>query len=417
MMKKNYLLHSVFAGLSMAMTVLMASCGTDGEYDGEVPGYSADTYSSTKNAMIAGGDAGGSGSGHNGNTQAGVVTAGEWCDLDHWPFWSALMTGNVEEYASKSDYWKFYTNNRVAVSVTDAGGRPLAGISVILQRQNSDMPLWQAVTDNHGRANCWAGLFQKEDAKAETLRLVIDGVKQEQAPLLCQWDSVTQSVAENHYVVDKASAAKPNADIAFVVDATGSMTDEIDFLKSDLVDIISKAASVRPELTMRTAALFYRDEGDEYVTRVSDFTTNLQSTAKFVGEQRADGGGDYPEAVHTALEQMLQKLSWAESARTRIAFLILDAPAHYQDNVIYSLQHSVQLCAAMGIRLIPVAASGVDKNTEFMLRFFAVSTGGTYVFLTDDSGVGLSHIQATVGDYKVEQLNDLLIRLIGYYTE
>ena len=114
---------------------------------------------------------------------------------------------------------------------------------------------------------------------------------------------------------------------------------------------------------------------------------------------------------------MLQKLSWSESARTRIAFLILDAPAHHETDIIRSLQKSVQMCAAKGIRLIPVAASGVDKNTEFMLRFFAVTTGGTYVFLTNDSGVGNDHIQATVGDYEVEQLNSLMIRLIQYYTE
>ena len=52
-----------------------------------------------------------------------------------------------------------------------------------------------------------------------------------------------------------------------------------------------------------------------------------------------------------------------------------------------------------------------------MLRFFAITTGGTYVFITDDSGVGNSHIKASVGHYEVEQLNDLIIRLINYYTE
>ena len=43
----------------------------------------------------------------------------------------------------------------------------------------------------------------------------------------------------------------------------------------------------------------------------------------------------------------------------------------------------------MGIKLIPVAASGV----------------------------GGDHIEASVGQYKVEQLNDLLVRLISEYTE
>ena len=44
-----------------------------------------------------------------------------------------------------------------------------------------------------------------------------------------------------------------------------------------------------------------------------------------------------------------------------------------------------------------------------------MATGGTYTFLTDDSGVGGSHLEPTVGEYQVEQLNDLLVRLIEQY--
>ncbi len=136
-----------------------------------------------------------------------------------------------------------------------------------------------------------------------------------------------------------------------------------------------------------------------------------------IKRQSASGGGDYPEAVHTALEASLGKLSWEEDSRTKLAFMLLDAPAHQdQDGVVESLHKSIQAYAQRGIRLIPVASSGVDKNTEFMLRFFAIATGGTYVFLTNDSGVGGDHITATVGEYQVEYLGDLLVRLIGQFT-
>lgn len=360
----------------------------------------------------------GNGVSQNGNTQAGVVTAGEWNDLDHWDFWSKLMTGGA--YADKSNYWECYTNHRVAVQVTDEAGTTLAGIPVKLVRttDGKQTTLWEAVTDCHGRADCWLSIWQKsESADASTLRVDVGGQLMDKLPIVCGWDSLGQ-LTTNKYVCDIASdAIQQQADIAFVVDATGSMMDEIDFLKSDLVDIINKVSALRPDMKIRTSALFYRDEGDDYLTRHSDFTADVNNTADFVNEQQADGGGDYPEAVHTALERTLKDLSWEAASRTRIAFLILDAPAHHETNVIRSLQTSVQECARRGIRLIPVAASGVDKNTEFMLRFFAVATGGTYVFLTNDSGVGLSHIEATVGDYEVEQLNNLIIRLIKYYTE
>ena len=176
-------------------------------------------------------------------------------------------------------------------------------------------------------------------------------------------------------------------------------------------------ASSESNIPLRTAAVFYRDKGDDYLTRHHDFSKNVSVTRDFVAEQDADDGGDYPEAVHSALETALKKLSWDESARARVAFLILDAPAHHEDDVIESLQKSITLFALNGIKLIPVAASGVDKDTEFMLRFFDLATGGTYVFLTDDSGIGESHIKATVGDHKVERLAKLMVKLIKKYVE
>ncbi len=415
-MKKNKFLSALTCIMLLAAGNVVTSCSTEGDgYESFGGAFSGDAY--TMSGEKGGGDSNGGGGDQSGNTQAGVVTAGEWNDLDHWTFWSALMAGT--SFSDKSEYWECYTNHRVAIEVTDNSGNKQAGVPVKLVRSadGKQTTMWEAVTDCHGRADCWLSLWQKsESVDASTLKVDIAGQLMDKQPVVCGWDSLGQ-LTMNKFVYEKDITVKQQADIAFVVDATGSMSDEINFLKSDLLDIIGKVENVRPGMKIRTSALFYRDEGDDYLTRHSDFTDNTKTTANFVNKQNADGGGDYPEAVHTALETMLQKLSWSESARTRIAFLILDAPAHHETDIIRSLQKSVQMCAAKGIRLIPVAASGVDKNTEFMLRFFAVTTGGTYVFLTNDSGVGNDHIQATVGDYEVEQLNSLMIRLIQYYTE
>ena len=97
--------------------------------------------------------------------------------------------------------------------------------------------------------------------------------------------------------------------------------------------------------------------------------------------------------------------------------MLLDAPAHHNTDVINSLHSSIANYAKNGILLIPIAASGADKNTEFMLRFFAISTGGTYVFITDNSGVGGQHTEPSVGKFQVEKLNELIVRLIKFYTE
>ena len=418
MKRKNTLFSVAGAGL-LALVLALASCSKSDEvYDTSKSEVSGDGYgymSLGSSGSEGPGPSGGGGT--SGNTQAGIVTAGEWCDLSNWPFWAKLMLGN--DFSDKSDYWEFFTNNRIAVKVTDEHGNVMAGVNVKLLREGEGKgTVWETVTDNHGLAECWLGLFQKTTAAdVDHLRISLNGEVMEGHPLLCPLDSLLQSVPVNHYVCKTSKTVTQQADIAFIVDATGSMSDEIDFLKQDVVDIIDHVKSVRQGMKMRTSALFYRDEGDEYLTRHDNFTDDVSKTVGFIEQQGANGGGDYPEAVHTALERMLQDLSWDTKARTRLAFLILDAPAHHEEAIIRSLQQSVATCAKLGIKLIPVAASGVDKDTEFMLRFFANATGGTYVFITDDSGVGNSHIAASVGEYEVEQLNRLLVRLIEYYTE
>jgi hypothetical protein len=306
-----------------------------------------------------------------------------------------------------------YTPRRVAVRVADAAGKRLPAIRVALEQDQKTV--WSTLTDNQGEASLWVDPF-RADASAEGLTLLIDGVRQSKAPVVTPYNVQQEEAVVNYYQIDGAKEPQKRADIAFIVDATGSMSDEIDFLKKDLVDILDRVKGGQGNISLRTGTVFYRDEQDDYVTKYSKFTDDYRETVQFISMQRADGGGDLPEAVHTALEAGLQNLDWNTSARARIAFLVLDAPAH-QDHqgVVESLQKSVKQYADLGVKLIPVFCSGPDKNCEFMCRLFAVLTGGTYVFLTDDSGVGEEHLEPSVGDFQVEPLNDLLVRLIAKY--
>ena len=400
MKKISYFILSAFAVAAVSACDAGDGYWYDSEYasrDGYYPSGAADE--------------GGQG---NGNSQAGLITAAEWNDLDNWQFWGDLMNGQV--YDSSFSVWKFYTNNRVAFEVKDSEGKAVSGVNITLQYKDEDV--WSAVTDNLGRADCWVNLFEKDTTAVDPqlLAVKVNGTLQGSHPSLTAF-KCPDGVSMNSIVLDGVSPAADKADIAFFVDATGSMGDEISFLKDDLMDILKQVSEDQSGIEFRTAALFYRDEGDDYVTRHSDFA-DFKTTTTFISEQNAGGGGDYEEAVHTALEIGLQKLSWDSSAKTRIAFMILDAPAHNdRDAVIESLHKSIRTYAAKGIKIIPIAASSIDKRGEFMLRYFAIATEGTYVFITNDSGIGNDHIEASVGQHDVEILNDLIIRLIKKYTD
>jgi len=217
--------------------------------------------------------------------------------------------------------------------------------------------------------------------------------------------------------VNEITDSNERVELSFIVDATGSMSDELEFLKSDLADVIQRVENDNPALKIYTSSVFYRDEGDDYLTRKSEFSDNVNTTVDFIGNQSAGGGGDFPEAVHSAMKVGIEELEWASEAKTRIAFLLLDAPPHHESLVISDLQNSIIAAAQKGIKVIPITASGIDKETEFLMRFFSITTNGTYVFITDHSGIGNDHLEPTVGEYEVEFLNDLMVRLIKEYTE
>lgn len=339
--------------------------------------------------------------------QAGTITAGEWNDLDNWSYWQKTI--EREDFSAMPEYWSFHNNNRIDVSITINGTRPAVDVPVVLKRNGK--AVFKARTDNKGNAVLWAGLEQAVK-NTDFSKFTIDVNKG--GAIISDVKPFSKGVNK---VAIQSSPVHEKIEIAFVVDATGSMGDELEYLKTELLDVIEKVKDKNPDADIATASVFYRDKGDEYLTRVSGFSDDIDDTLDFIKEQSADGGGDFPEAVHTALDKAVGELQWSDKAKTRLLFLLLDAPPHHDQDVITDLQKSVTRAAAKGIKIIPVMASGIDKETEFLMRFMAMTTNGTYVFITDDSGVGNSHLEPTVGEYQVEYLNSLMVRLINKYAE
>jgi len=384
-----------------AALLFVVSCTTEGRFaDGFTYGETAGEYTDIAVSETSGQY------GKDTIAAPGVLTAGEWNDLENWTFWKHLLRSQDSvAYYTFPEYWNYSTKGHFPVKVT-SGGQAVTGATVVLKQD--EQTIWTARTDVFGKAELWAGMTSLQPALDSLNRYVIE-VEGVEYPLTPRRDSLHTIELPGKVDFDD------RLELAFIVDATGSMYDEIDFLKADLQNVISRVAG-QTNSKILVGTVFYRDEDDDYVVRHSDFSSDISRTVKFISEQSAEGGGDYPEAIHTAFESALGDLQWSSRAKTRIAFLVADAPAHYETDIINRLHEQMMRFAAKGIKIIPVASSGVDKNTEFLFRYFAIATNGTYVFLTDHSGVGNSHIEPTVGDYDVEHLDDLLVRLIAKYS-
>jgi hypothetical protein len=199
-------------------------------------------------------------------------------------------------------------------------------------------------------------------------------------------------------------------DIALMLDTTGSMSDELSYLQTELSGISGAVGQRFPDADVRWSLVVYRDMGDEYVTRTFDFTADAETFRGELGAQRAGGGGDEPEAVPAALEQTLRH-SWRGAEVAQMLLWVGDAPHHDVDTGV--MRDAVLQARDRGIRIYPVAASSANPLAEATMRVAAQVTGGRYLFLTDDSGIGNQHREPQVPCYYVTTLNDAIVRSIA----
>ena len=331
----------------------------------------------------------------------GMLTAGQWNDHENWGFFSNLVNTGLVQFPS----FGIDPTQRIAVTVTDNNGTPLPNAEVFL---NSDTEtIWKAVTDKHGNAYVFemngktgANLTVTQGEASETVEIQPASVDE-------QGNALTDTRA---YTIrlDTGVSLYHDTQIMFIVDTTGSMGDEMLYLQSDFSAIAEEAGDENTTYSVN----FYKDEGDEYVTNCSGFTGDISAIKSKLNSEYASGGGDEPEAVYEVLKETIFAPDWKEES-VKIAFLIYDAPPHDETE----FEAIISEASAKGIHIIPVVSSNGSRETELFGRALAICTNGEYVFLTDDSGIGGSHLEPIIGDYTVEPLHDIIVRIIQEYKQ
>ncbi|HLT37492.1 MAG TPA: vWA domain-containing protein, partial [Enhygromyxa sp.] len=328
----------------------------------------------------------------NNDIQSGTLTAGSFDDnLNPWVF--DKFVDQVRSHPDLSQLASAFAGQRTVLRVQDAQGRPVANAKVEIDGK-------QLLTRTDGRAVWVQGWDSGSQGQGKAT--VSHGNSRKVVSIK---DQVEQLVT----LTDAQGTLPTKLDIALVIDATGSMGDELEYLKVEIRSIAQAIHRAFPEVDQRFALVVYRDDGDQYVTRSFDFTADLQAFERKLGRQHAEGGGDYPEAMDAALADA-GNLSWREGNVARVSFLVADAPPHAED-MAATLTAADEL-RSIGVATYPVAASGVAQEAEMVMRAAALMSGGQYVFLTDDSGVGNAHEEPHIPCYAVEPLRDAMTRMI-----
>ncbi len=269
---------------------------------------------------------------------------------------------------------EFDPTGRIVVTVTGTSGLPVAGAEVTVTANGTTIATLRTTAD--GTARFLPALYGA--AAVESFDFTALGV--------------TASAAQNGTVdlaVDAlGGASTPVAiDIMFLLDATGSMGDEIDRLKATIDSVASRLADFDTQPDVHLAMTLYRDEGDTFVTSTFDFTSNIDDFRNALSKVTADGGGDYPEALEEGLADALGVAAWRDPATTvQLVFLVADAPPRLDRQVPTPYPDAVVDAVSRGIKIIPIASSESDDQAEAVFRQLAVATGGKFVFLTYGAG-------------------------------
>jgi Mg-chelatase subunit ChlD len=181
-------------------------------------------------------------------------------------------------------------------------------------------------------------------------------------------------------------------DVAFCLDTTGSMSGLLEGAKTKIWSIVNTISTAKPRPILRIALVGYRDLNDTYVTRVYDFTGNLETMYGHLRRFEAGGGGDEPEHVNQALHESIHKLSWSKNpAALKILYLVGDAPPHldYQDG--YDYKKAARRAATSGI-IINTIQCGQTASTQQVWTEIARMAEGKYAAI-DQTG-GMRNIQS-----------------------
>ena len=178
-------------------------------------------------------------------------------------------------------------------------------------------------------------------------------------------------------------------DLAFVIDTTGSMWDDIDAVKASANGIINKIFDESFPFS-RVAVVGYNDPETETFlsfTDQEDIEDRKTAAINAINSISVGGGGDFPEAVNAGLIRALSGGAgqWNKEAVSRTIIIFGDAPPKDE----YLRSQVLQLAANIGVSFSGFSALSIagDIATNSITDSLAVTSFALSAVDTEDTAV------------------------------
>lgn len=337
------------------------------------------------------------------NFQAGSLTAGDYDDHLNTELYQRYTSKYLQSNTDTGPRPYINLAQRITIKTTDANGNPYAAANIKLM--DGESTLLELIAPANGLSR----LYTEFDSLPDEFQLKVsdryNDVQVERAVTLANLGE--ERTIEIALTTENQTATE--LDLLLVMDTTGSMGDELNYLQTELTSILGNIQQENQAVNIRVGLIVYRDIGDQYVVKSHPFTDDIGSMQASLNSEGYDGGGDYPEAMDQALAEAMN-FEWRQQS-SRVLLLVADAPPHASE--VMSTWESAIKARTRQIHIVPVAASGVASEAEYVMRAMAALTNSRYLFLTDDSGYGNSHEEPTIECYLVTRLDSLLSRVVA----
>ncbi len=332
---------------------------------------------------------------------AANVRAGEWDDNANYRDYVRWLQETSRGIA------RLDVSDRQFVVVEDAAGRPVPNCKIAITGGQRTVSL---VTTASGRALLFPHAMGLDGGALGASATC--GQAAAQATI---HTDRSDGITELRLATERVLLARRTVDLAFVLDTTGSMAEEIEAVKSTIRAVAAKLGS--DQTAVRIGLVEYKDRGDPEVTHAYPFASDLAAFSRSVARLTAGGGGDYPEDMQAGLSAALDQLEWRPDATARMLVVIGDAPPHldYRDERDYA--DAARRAAGRGIKMYTVSASGMDTTGQIVMRQMAQFTGASNLFVlrggagpqSVGGGDPQSSCGGTQGQYASGNLDQLIV--------
>jgi Mg-chelatase subunit ChlD len=228
------------------------------------------------------------------------------------------------------------------------------------------------------------------DGKADTVRATPN--------VLTSVDTVVTLPAPPANRIDSGQASTSRQlDVVLLLDATGSMADELDILKAGLGDVAAALSSLAGDNTIRYGFVVYRDQEKSGSDQLFEFTDNWVLFAENLMTITAVGGGDYPENLNGGFSQAITLMNWNPEAK-HLLILLGDAPPHQDTVEPTPYDEKIVLAAEQNIIVFTIGSDGLNNSGANIYQQIAQASNGRFIFMSnnpENAQINTASIQPT----------------------